>query len=81
MQKRMTISIDETVYDGLVRSIGRGKISKFLEDLARPLVLQDDLDSGYQAMAADAVRESEAQAWCEALIGDVGGDSAHESVK
>ena len=41
MQKRMTISIDEEVYDGLVRVVGRRKISQFLEDLARPHVVND----------------------------------------
>lgn len=75
MQRRMTISIDETVYEGLVRTIGRRKISRFLEDLARPLVVTDDLDAGYRAMAEDAQREKAADEWCEALIGD-GGDAA-----
>jgi len=70
MQKRMTISIDEAVYDGLVRVVGRRKISKFLEDIARPLVVKDDLESGYQAMAADQEREREALEWSNALIGD-----------
>ncbi len=70
MQKRMTISIDEAVYAGLVTVIGRRKISRFLEDLARPHVVPDKLDEGYRAMAADAAREQEASAWCEGLLGD-----------
>jgi len=60
VHKRMTISIDETVYEGLVRVIGRRKISQFLEDLARPHVVNDDLVAGYPAMAADTAREREA---------------------
>ena len=71
MQKRMTISIDERVYEGLVRIIGRRKISRFLEDLARPHVVNDDLLAGYQAMAADTQREKEAVEWSNALVGDV----------
>ncbi len=71
MHKRMTITLDEDVYDGLVRVIGRRKISQFLEDLARPHVMQDDLTSAYQAMAADTDREQEALEWSNALIGDV----------
>lgn len=71
MQKRMTISIDEAVYEGLVRFVGRRKISRFLEDLARPLVVKDDLETGYQSMAADEAREHEAREWGEALIGDI----------
>ena len=70
MQKRMTISIDEAVYDGLVRVVGRRKISQFLEDLARPHVVTDELLAGYQAMAADTEREREALEWSNALIGD-----------
>lgn len=73
MQRKMTITIDEAVYAGLHKVIGRGNISQFLESLARPHVLKEDtLDAGYQAMAADTAREAEAQAWSEALIQDVG---------
>ncbi len=70
MQRRMTISIDEAVYEGLVRVIGRRKISRFIEDLARPHVTSDELAEGYRAMAADQDREREALEWSEALIGD-----------
>jgi predicted CopG family antitoxin len=70
MQRRMTISIDETVYEGLVRVVGRRKISRFLEDLARPHVTSDELDDGYRAMAADEERERAALEWSEGLIGD-----------
>ena len=70
MRKRMTISIFEVVNDGLLRVIGRRKISQFLEDLARSHVVNDDLVSGYQAMAADTEREREALEWSNALIGD-----------
>ena len=71
MQRRMTISIDEAVYEGLVRVVGRRRISRFLEDLARPHVTRDDLAEGYRAMAADHEREQEALEWSEALIGDI----------
>ena len=71
MHKKMTITLDEAVYDGLFRIIGRRKISQFLEDLARPYVLQEDLASAYQAMAMDTEREQEALEWSQALIGDV----------
>lgn len=71
MQKRMTITMNEDVYEGLVRVVGRRKISAFLEKLARPHVLGSELAAGYQAMAADEEREAQALAWSEALIGDV----------
>lgn len=70
MHKKMTITLDEAVYDGLFRVIGRRNISQFLEDLARPHVLQEDLASAYQAMAMDTQREQEALEWSNALIGD-----------
>ena len=63
--------VDEAVYDGLYRVVGRGHISRFLTELARPHVVQDALEDGYRAMAADAQHEREATAWIETLIGDV----------
>ncbi len=70
MHKKLTITLDEAVYEGLFRVIGRRKVSQFLEDLARPHVLQEDLASAYQAMAMDTEREREALEWSNALIGD-----------
>jgi hypothetical protein len=62
MLKRMTITMGEVVYEGLVRVVGRRKISAFLENLARPHVVSDDLLAGYQAMGQDTDREPEALA-------------------
>jgi hypothetical protein len=75
MQKRMTITMDEVVYEGLVRVVGRRKISAFLENLARPHVVSDDLSAGYRAMGHDTAREQEALAWSEALIGDAASEA------
>lgn len=72
MQKKLTITVDADVYDGLHAVVGRRRISRFLNDLARPHVLRADLTAGYAAMAADEARESEADAWSEALLQDVG---------
>jgi hypothetical protein len=71
MLKKLTITVDADVYDGLHAVVGRRRISRFLNDLARPHVTQQDLAAGYAAMAADESRESEAEAWAEGLIGDV----------
>jgi len=71
MHKKITITLDEEVYDALYRVIGRGNISQFLENLARPHLLQEDLASAYQAMATDEERENEALKWSEGLIGSV----------
>jgi hypothetical protein len=71
MHKKMTISLDETVYDGLYRTIGKRRMSQFIEDLLRPHVLDNALDAGYQAMAADKKREAEATEWIEPLSKDL----------
>jgi predicted CopG family antitoxin len=71
MHKKMTITLDEAVYEGLHRAVGRRKISQFIEDLVRPHVVDASLDEGYRAMAADEAREAEAMQWCNALAGDV----------
>jgi predicted CopG family antitoxin len=71
MQKKLTITVDEEVYNGLHRVIGRRRISRFLEDLARPHVVSRHLEAAYQEMAQDEAREAEALAWSEGLIGDV----------
>jgi hypothetical protein len=71
MQQKLTITIDKEVYDALYRVVGKGKIGKYLENLARPLVLTEDLASAYQAMAADTDRENTALEWSNGLIGSV----------
>ena len=71
MHRRMTITLDEAVYEGLNRTIGKRRMSQFIEDLLRPHVLDSALDAGYQAMAADKSRETDAQEWCNALSKDL----------
>jgi hypothetical protein len=70
MQKKLTITVDAEVYEGLLTRIGRRRISRFLNDLARPPVTGQTLATGYAAMAADTAREAEATAWSEGLIAD-----------
>jgi predicted CopG family antitoxin len=71
MQKKLTITLDETVYEGLYKVVGRRHISQFIEDLVRPHVIDADLEAAYRAMAADEEREREALAWSEATLSDV----------
>jgi len=71
MQKKLTITVDELVYDGLYRVVGPRQISKFIEELVRPHVLGRDLDDAYRQIAQDEQRESEALEWAEATIGDI----------
>jgi len=72
--KKLTITVDEDVYDGLRLKVGPRRISRFLNDLAKPLVTEDALLAGYRAMAEDGAREAEALAWSDALIADSGRD-------
>jgi predicted CopG family antitoxin len=78
MQQKMTITIDREVYDALYRVVGKGNISKFLENLARPHVMKEDLASAYQAMAADTEREREALEWSNGLM--LGETHAEEAI-
>lgn len=71
MQKKLTITLDEKVYEGLHARIGRRRISRFIEELVRPYVIHEDLEEAYREMAADEVREAEALEWAEETIGDV----------
>jgi predicted CopG family antitoxin len=71
VSKKLTITVDDEVYAGLHSIIGRRRISRFLNDLARPHVLQTELAAGYKAMAADEEREREATEWVENLTGDI----------
>lgn len=69
--KKLTITIDDRVYEGLHTVIGRRRISRFIESLVRPYVVQQELESAYRAMAEEEAREREALEWSEATLGDV----------
>jgi predicted CopG family antitoxin len=71
----MTITLDETVYDGLHRLIGKRQISQFIEELVKPHGVDGALDEGYRAMAADRAREAEAREWCNTLAGDMASET------
>ena len=71
MQKKLTITLDERVYEGLQTVIGRRRISQFIESLVRPHVIGKDLEFAYAEMAREEGREAEALEWAEATVGDV----------
>jgi hypothetical protein len=75
MQKKLTITLDSDVYEGLHTVIGRRRISRFIESLVRPHVVMPDLNRAYQEMAADEEREAEALEWAEATVGDLSDES------
>ena len=71
MQKKLTVTVDAEVYEGLYRVVGQRKISKFIEDLVRPHVVAPDLNAAYREMAADESREAEALDWAEGTLTDI----------
>ncbi|MBI5120252.1 MAG: addiction module antitoxin [Rhodospirillales bacterium] len=73
--KKLTISVSDEFYAGLQRSVGRRRIGNFLENLARPHVMSQDLAAAYRDMANDKDREDEAMEWAEATTHD----TAHET--
>jgi len=75
MQKKLTITVDEEVYEGLRKTIGPRKISKFIQELVRPHVVRLNLESDYAEMAKDKKREEEAMEWAETTFKDI----AHET--
>jgi predicted CopG family antitoxin len=75
MQKKLTVTIDEEVYNGLRAVIGPRKISRFIEELVRPHVVKKNMYAEYKEMAADQVRESEALEWAEGTFGELNDDA------
>lgn len=70
MQKRLTVTVDERVYDEL-QEIGAPKdTNQFIESLILPRLDVLDGEFAYQEMAEDKSREAEALDWSEAMIGD-----------
>jgi predicted CopG family antitoxin len=71
MRRRLTISVDSQVYEGLYRHVGARQVSRFIETLVRPHVVPEDLRLAYAQMAEEEDREAKAEDWSEALIQDV----------
>lgn len=70
MKKKLTVTIDEDVYEGLRQIIGQRKISRFIQELVRPHVIHPNLESAYAKMAKDKNREKEALEWAEVTFKD-----------
>jgi predicted CopG family antitoxin len=74
MVRKLTITVDDDVYLGLKAKVGERRISRFLNDLAKPLVSEAALLEGYRQMAEDAEGEAEAAEWVDDLLADAVGD-------
>ena len=75
MQKKLTITIDEEVYNGLHKIIGPRKISRFVQEIVRPHVVRPNLEAAYAEMAKDRKREKVAMAWAEITFKDVANET------
>ncbi len=76
MRKKLRITVDEEVYEGLCKTIGRRKISKFVQELVRPHVVRPNLEAAYAEMARDRKREKEALESAEITFRDVARETA-----
>ena len=55
----------------MYRKVGPRKIARFIQEIVRPHVLDADLESEYEEMARDEMRERAAEEWSEAILDDV----------
>jgi predicted CopG family antitoxin len=68
MTKKLTVTVSDEVYEGLHRRIGRRKISRFIDEIAREHFMEKQLDADYAEAAADEAREREAKEWTESGV-------------
>jgi hypothetical protein len=71
MTRKLTILLDEQVYERLHAIVGPRRIGRFIEGLVRSRLLEEHLDEGYAAMAGDEAREAEALEWAEATADQI----------
>ena len=71
MPRKLTILLDEQVYERLHAVAGKRRVGRLVEQLVRDRLLYEDLDGAYAAMEAEERREAEAFEWAEATLEDV----------
>ena len=71
MTRKLTILLDEQVYERLHAVIGPRRIGRFIESLVRSRLLGEHLDEAYAAMAGDEARAAEALEWAEAMADQI----------
>ncbi len=76
MQKKLTITIDEEIYEGLYKTVGPRRISRFVQELVRPHVVRPNLEAAYAEMAEDEEREKEGLEWAEMTLRDISHETA-----
>jgi hypothetical protein len=71
VSRKLTILLDDRIYDRLHAAAGKRRVGRFVEQLVRDRLLDEDLDGAYAALAAEEEREAEALEWADATLGDV----------
>ncbi len=74
MSKRLNLYVHDNFYELLLKKVGRGHISQFVEENLMPIISNDNkkLEDGYRRMAQDKEQMEEAIKMSNACIGDVG---------
>lgn len=72
-KQKVTLMLDVEVYKGLVEKLGERGMGAYLSKLARPHVVtnDDEIETGYKAMAADKEYEAEANEWIEGTLSEI----------
>jgi predicted CopG family antitoxin len=70
MARKLTILLDDEVYERLHAAAGKRRVGRYVEALVRDR-LRDELESAYAAMAREEAREVDAFDWAEATLEDV----------
>ncbi|MGH7812780.1 MAG: addiction module antitoxin [Candidatus Binataceae bacterium] len=68
-RRKLTITVEDAVYRGLYRVVGRRNISRFLNDLARPAVVRDRVKSTAALRAKRRESEAELAHYVERMAG------------
>ncbi|HEY7767869.1 hypothetical protein [Longimicrobium sp.] len=76
MRKKLTITLDADIYEGLHRVVGARRISRFIEERVRPhLIDKDELEADYAALAAAEAADPNYGDWEEEPLGDEADES------
>ena len=70
MPRKLTILLDDRIYERLHAVAGKRRVGRLIEQLVRDRLLDQDLDGAYAAMASEERREAEAFDWAEATLED-----------
>ncbi len=77
-KRKLTIMLDAEVYDGLKNKVGGRGIGAYLSQLARPFVVEDEIEAGYKALASDVESNKEADGWIEGTREEIVGENVWE---